>query len=86
MALPAERAGPGYGQSVGCRRPVMDPRDFNLRWFLIAAVAAVLVAAALRHTIHIYGGIERHSIGLAALIGAAVLLSLLAILSARIRR
>jgi len=63
----------------------MDPRDFSLRWFLTVAFAALLVAAALRHIIHIYGGIERQSIGLVALIGAAVL-CLLVLLSAKIRR
>jgi hypothetical protein len=63
----------------------MDPRDFRFRWFLVVAFAALLVAAALRHVIHIYGGIERQSIGLAALIGAAVL-CVLVLLLAKIRR
>jgi hypothetical protein len=63
----------------------MDPRDFRFRWFLVAALAAVLVAAALRHTIHVYGGIERHSIGILSLIGAVVLLCVLAVLATKIR-
>ena len=43
-------------------RPVWDPRSFRLRNFLAIVFAAVLIAAMLRHVLHVYGGIPREEI------------------------
>jgi hypothetical protein len=50
---------------------VLDPRDFRLRYFLLIAFAAVLIAAVLRHTLHVYGNISPKDIGVDALLAAA---------------
>src|ERR1700756_4092435 len=42
--------------------PVWDPRSFRLRSFLAIVFAAVLIAAILRHVLHVYGGIPREEI------------------------
>ena len=56
--------------------PVWDPRSFRLRNFLAIVFAAVLIAAMLRHVLHVYGGIPREEIRadafIAILIVAAV--------------
>ena len=49
---------------------MLDPRDFRLRYFLLILLAAVLIAALLRHTLHVYGGLSREDIGLDALLAA----------------
>jgi hypothetical protein len=58
--------------------PVWDPRSFRLRNFLAIVFAAVLIAAILRHVLHVYGGIPREEIRadafIAILIVAAVTL------------
>lgn len=41
---------------------MMDPRSFRLKAFLGVALGAVLVAAALRHVLHVYGGFSREEI------------------------
>ena len=41
---------------------LLDPRSFRLRNFLAIAFAAVLIAAVLRHVLHVYGGISREEI------------------------
>jgi hypothetical protein len=43
-------------------KPVWDPRSFRLRNFLAIVFAAVLIAALLRHGLHVYGGIPREEI------------------------
>lgn len=43
-------------------KPVWDPRSFRLRNFLAIVFAAVLIAALLRHGLHVYGGITREEI------------------------
>ncbi len=48
----------------------MDPRDFRLRYFLLVVLAAVLIAAVLRHTLHVYGGLSREDIGFDAVLAA----------------
>jgi hypothetical protein len=57
-------------------RPVWDPRSFRLRNFLAIVFAAVLIAAILRHVLHVYGGLPREEIRvdsfIAILIVAAV--------------
>jgi hypothetical protein len=52
---------------------MLDPRDFRLRYFLLITLAAVVVAAVLRHTLHVYGGFSPKDIGLDALLIAGVL-------------
>jgi hypothetical protein len=46
----------------------MDPLSFRLRYFLAILFAAVVIAAALRHIIHVYVGFSREEIRMAALI------------------
>jgi hypothetical protein len=41
---------------------MIDPRSFRLKGFLAIALGAVLTAAALRHILHVYGGISREEI------------------------
>ena len=57
---------------------MIDPTSFRLRGFLAIAVAAVLVAAALRHTLHVYAGFSREEIGWDAL--SVAIIAILAIL------
>ena len=47
-----------------------DPRQFRLRYFLLIVLAAILIAAALRHVLHVYGGWSRDNIRSIALIAA----------------
>jgi hypothetical protein len=47
-----------------------DPRDFRLRNFLLMVLAAILIAALLRHALHVYGGLSRENIRVAALLTA----------------
>lgn len=58
-----------------------DPRSFRLKNFLAIALAAVLTAAALRHTLHVYGGIPREEIRWDALI--AVVITVVAVIAIR---
>lgn len=50
---------------------MLDPRDFRLRYFLLIAFAAIVIAAVLRHALHVYGGISPKDIGVDALLAAA---------------
>jgi hypothetical protein len=50
---------------------MVDPRDFRLRYFLLILLTSVLVAAVLRHTLHVYGNISPKDIGVDALLAAA---------------
>lgn len=54
---------------LGCG--MVDPRDFRLRYFLLILVTSVLIAAVLRHTLHVYGNISPKDIGVDALLAAA---------------
>lgn len=47
-----------------------DPRSFRLRHFVVIVITAVLTAAVLRHTLHVYGGIPREEIRWDALAAA----------------
>ena len=49
-----------------------DPRHFRLRYFLAVIFAAVMIAAALRHVLHVYGGISREGIRSDALLGVLI--------------
>jgi hypothetical protein len=50
---------------------MVDPRNFRLRYFLLILLTSVLVAAVLRHTLHVYGNISPKDIGVDALLAAA---------------
>jgi hypothetical protein len=52
---------------------MLDPREFRLRHFLLIGLVSVLVAAVLRHTLHVYGHISPKDIGVDALLSAAVI-------------
>jgi hypothetical protein len=52
--------------------PVWDPRSFRLRNFLAIVFAAVLIAAILRHVLHVYGGIPREEIRVDAFIAILI--------------
>jgi hypothetical protein len=60
------------GSSCNVRGPagsrMWDPRSFRFRTFFAIALAAVLTAALLRHTLHVYGGISPEEIRWDALI------------------
>ena len=52
--------------------PVWDPRTFRLRSFLAIVFAAVLIAAILRHVLHVYFWIPREEIRADAFIAILV--------------
>jgi hypothetical protein len=52
---------------------VLDPRDFRFRYVIGIVVAAILIAALLRHVLHVYGGLSREDIRADALIAAFVI-------------
>jgi hypothetical protein len=52
---------------------MLDPRDFRLRHLLLIVLAAILVAAVLRHTLHVYGGFSPRDIGVDALLIAVII-------------
>jgi hypothetical protein len=52
---------------------VLDPREFRLRYLVGIVLAAVLVAALLRHVLHVYGGLSREDIRADALIAVMVI-------------
>jgi hypothetical protein len=58
---------------VGWAATVPDPRQFRLRYFLLIVLAAILIAALLRHVLHVYGGWSRENIRSNALIIALVI-------------
>jgi hypothetical protein len=49
----------GFWQGVATR---MDSLDQRFRYVLAFLIGAVITAAALRHTVHVYGGITREEI------------------------
>jgi hypothetical protein len=55
---------PGFWQGVAIR---MDSIDQRFRYVLAFLIGAVITAAALRHTVHVYGGISREEIRAGAL-------------------
>jgi hypothetical protein len=58
-------------QPTGRRSSIVpDPREFRLRSFLVLAFATVLLAALLRHVLHVYGGLSREDIRVDALLAA----------------
>ena len=65
---------------------MFDPRNFRLRYFLLIAFAAVLIAGLLRHTLHVYGNIAPKDIGVDALLAASVVGLLMFLFRNRFRR
>ena len=51
-----------------------DPRTFRLRSFLAIAFVTILIAAGLRHVLHVYGGIPRYEIGEDALLATVIVI------------
>lgn len=51
---------------------MLDPREFRLRYMAGIVVAAILIAALLRHVLHVYGGLSREDIRVDALIALAI--------------
>ena len=51
----------------------MDPREFRFRYLIGIVLAAILIAALLRHTLHVYGGLSREDIRADALIAVLVI-------------
>ena len=60
------------GCASGGTSPVWDPRTFRLRSFLAIVFAAVLIAAILRHVLHVYFWIPREEIRADAFIAILV--------------
>jgi hypothetical protein len=52
---------------------VLDPREFRLRDLAAIVVGTILIAALLRHLLHVYGGLSREDIRVDALIAALIL-------------
>ena len=51
----------------------MDPREFRFRYLIGIVLAAILIAALLRHTLHVYGGLSREDIRADALIAVLII-------------
>ena len=64
---------------------MLDPRQFRLRYLVAIVVATVLIAALLRHILHVYGGLTREDIRVDALI-AALTVGVAAVLLRRAHR
>jgi len=64
---------------------VPDPRQFRFRYLIGIALAAILIAALLRHVLHVYGGLSRQDIRADALIAVLVIV-VTAILVRRLSR
>jgi hypothetical protein len=52
---------------------VLDPREFRLRYLVAIVVGTILIAALLRHVLHVYGGLSREDIRVDALIAALII-------------
>ena len=52
---------------------MLDPREFRFRYLVGIVLAAILIAALLRHVLHVYGGLSREDIRADALIAALVI-------------
>lgn len=52
---------------------MLDPREFRFRYLVGIVVAAILIAALLRHVLHVYGGLSREDIRADALIAVLVI-------------
>jgi hypothetical protein len=52
---------------------LLDPREFRLRYLVAIMVGTILIAALLRHVLHVYGGLSREDIRVDALIAALII-------------
>jgi hypothetical protein len=64
----------------------VDWLNLRFRYVLGFLLTALIIAAALRHVIHIYGGISREEIGVGALLTIPVVLFALAFFKNKRRR
>jgi hypothetical protein len=66
---------------------VFDPREleFKFRYLIVTVLTAILIAALLRHVLHVYGGLSREDIRADALI-ALLIVSATTILLRRLSR
>lgn len=66
---------------------MFDPREleFRFRYLIGIVLAAILIAALLRHVLHVYGGLSREDIRADALI-ALLIVSATTILLRRLSR
>lgn len=64
---------------------MLDPREFRLRYLVAIVVGTILIAAFLRHLLHVYGGLSREDIRVDALI-AALIIGIAAVLYKRAYR
>jgi hypothetical protein len=53
----------------------LDPRAFRFRYLIAIVLAAILIAALLRHVLHVYGGLSREDIRADALIALFVIVT-----------
>jgi len=51
---------------------VPDPREFRFRYLVGIVLATILIAALLRHVLHVYAGLSREDIRADALIAVLV--------------
>ncbi len=51
---------------------MLDPREFRLRYLVAIVIGTILIAALLRHVLHVYGGVSREDIRVDALIAALI--------------
>jgi hypothetical protein len=65
----------GYilGRALLGAMTVLDPREFRLRYLLIIVLGTILIAALLRHLLHVYGGLSREDIRVDALLVAFII-------------
>jgi hypothetical protein len=53
----------------------LDPRTFRFRYLIGIVLAAILIAALLRHVLHVYGGLSREDIRADALIALFIIVT-----------
>jgi hypothetical protein len=53
----------------------LDPRTFRFRYLIGIVLATILIAAVLRHVLHVYGGLSRENIRADALIALFVIVT-----------
>jgi hypothetical protein len=53
----------------------LDPRTFRFRYLIGIVLATILIAAVLRHVLHVYGGLSREDIRADALIALFVIVT-----------
>ena len=64
---------------------MLDPREFRLRYLVAIVVGTILIAAFLRHLLHVYGGLSREDVRVDVLI-AGLIIGIAAVLYKRAYR